>query len=377
MIVRKAYKFRFYPTKEQTQQLDQEFGNARFVWNHALSMRKKAYERRGESLNYVPLNKHITQLKKTNNHDWLKLSTSGVLTQKLIDLDTAYTNFFKHGAKFPRFKKKTHKQTIRYQLDQRQIQRTYKSGELLKLPKLGDLNIKWSQAPEGMPKMVTISKACTEKYFVSFSCEVDIQGKQKTGRSVGIDLGIKDVIVTSDGYFSGAPKLTKRNERRLRKANKDLSRKTKGSNRSKKQRIVVASVHEHIANSRKDFLHKETSKLIQQYDTICIEDLNVSGMVKNRKLSKAISDVGMFEIKRQLKYKADWYGKTVIEIDRWFPSTKMCSGCRQIHEMKLSQRIMSCDCGLSMNRDHNSAINIKAAGIVARGESSADARVAA
>jgi len=362
MIIQKAYKFRLYLTAQQEQQLNIEFGNARFVWNHALNLRQTIYAVMNENMNYVPMNKHINQLKKTDNYGWLVNSAACVLTQKLIDLDTAYINFFKGRAKFPKFKKKSHAQSIRYQLDQRQIERTYTAGELLKLPKLGEINIRWSQIPTGTPKMATLSKTASGKYFVSFACEVEVEAKPKTGKSVGIDVGIKDVMVTSDGFHSGAPKFTYYYQRKLKKAQRILSRKTKGSNGWKKQRILVARIHEQIANSRKDFLHKLTTKIVNEYDHISLEDLNVSGMMKNRHLSKAIADVGIFELNRMLKYKADWYGKQVSVIDRWFPSTKTCSGCGQIHTMKLSDRIMNCDCGLSISRDWNAAINIKLAG---------------
>lgn len=369
----KSYKYRFYPSPEQVSQLEIEFGHSRFVWNHCLSMRKKAYKRRGESLNYVSLNKHITALKKTSRFNWLGDCASAVLTQKLIDLDTAYTNFFKHGAKFPRFKKKIHKQSIRYPLDQRWIHSTYQAGSLLKLPKLGVIDMRWSRLPAGIPKMATVTKTASGKYFVSFSIEEKINPLPKTGKSIGLDIGIKDIAVTSDGWFSGSPKFTYQYEKRLRKAQRDLSRKTKGSERWKKQRIVVARIHETIKNSRIDFLHKLTTKLINENDYISIEKLNVSGMVKNRRLAKSISDTGMFELKRQLDYKANWYGKTVTVIDRWFPSTKTCSSCGQIHNMPLSKRKINCDCGLSLDRDWNAAINIKQAGIVCRGAGSADA----
>jgi putative transposase len=371
MKIQKAYKFRFYPTEQQINQLSVEFGNARFVWNHALSMRKKAYERRNETLNYVPLNKHINKLKKTNKFEWLNQSTGSVLTQKIIDLDKAYTNFFKHGAKFPRFKKKIHAQSVRYQLDQRQIDKTYSKGEFLKIPKLGEIDIKWSRVPKGIPKMATISKTSSGKYFVSFACEVEIQEHDKTGKSVGIDIGIKDVVVTSDGFFSGSPKFTYKYQRELKLEQRKLSRKTRGSKRWHKQRIVVANIHEKIANCRKDFLHKLTTNIVKEYDVIFLEDLNVSGMMKNRCLSKAISDVGIFELNRQIKYKSAWNDKKVVVIDRWFPSSKTCSSCGQIHPMKLSDRTMNCDCGLTMDRDLNASINIKATGevVLARGAS--------
>ena len=376
-MTQRAYKFNFTPTSEQKSMLEQYFGCARFAWNHALDMRNKAYKRRGESLNSIPISRHLTQLKKTSRYQWLKDTPATIYGQKLRDLDTAFINFFKHGAKYPRFKKKLHSQSIRFHLDQRRIQNLYESGKKLKLTGLGELNINWSRMPPGTPKMATVSKTSTGKYFVSFSVDELILPFLKTGKSVGIDIGIKDVVVTSDGYFSGAPKYTKQYEKRLRKANKDLSRKTKGSNRWHKQRIELARVHEKIKSSRMDFLHKLTTNLVRKYDSIAIEDLNVSGMVKNRKLSKAVSDVGMFELKRQLEYKAQWYGKRVVKIDRWFPSTRMCSGCGQIHEMKLSDRTMNCDCGLTLDRDLNAAINIKTEGNSVRGESSSGLKAVA
>lgn len=369
----KAYRYRFYPTQTQIDQLEVEFGNARFVWNHALEMRSKAYKRRKESLNYVGLGKHLTHLKRTSRFEWLNNSTSCVLTQKLIDQDKAFKNFFDGRAQYPKFKKKSHAQSIRFQLDQRHVARNYRPAELLKLPKIGELNIRWSQIPGGIPKMVTVSKTATGKYFVSFACEVEIDHAPKTGKIVGVDVGVKDVVVTSDGFHSGAPKFTYKNEKRLRKAQRILSRRTKGSKRWHKQRIAVARIHEDISNCRKDFLHKLTTKLVRENDVICLEDLNVSGMMKNYKLSKAIADVGMFELKRQLEYKANWYGKEIITISRWFPSTRMCSGCGQLHDMKLDDRVMQCDCGLTIDRDENAAINIKAAGIVVRGVASSGA----
>jgi putative transposase len=289
------------------------------------------------------------------------------LGQKLADLDKAFDNFFKGRAKFPKFKKKHHAQSVRYQLDQRQILNNYRAGELLKLPKLGSLEVRWSQPPGGIPKMATVSKSASGKYFVSFMCEVEQQLMPITGQVVGIDVGIKDVVVTSEGFHSGAPKFTYKYQRKLKKAQRILSKKTKGSNGWKKQRIAVAKIHEMIANSRKDFLHKLTTKLVSENDVICVEDLNVSGMLKNRCLSKAVADVGIFELNRQLEYKAAWYGKQVIKINRWYPSTKTCSACGTMKPMKLSERVYECSCGLSLDRDENAAINIKAAGLAASG----------
>lgn len=364
----KAYKFRLYPTQDQQKKLFIEFGNARFVWNHALSMRLKAYKRRKESLNYVLMNKHITKIKKCSKYDWLRQSASSVLTQKLIDLDAAYTNFFKGRAKFPKFKKKSHSQSIRYALDQRKVLNNYRAGELLRLPKLGELKVKWSQVPAGIPKMVTVRKSSSGKYFVSFMCEVEQVLKPITGKAVGVDVGIKDVVVTSDGFYSGSPRFTYKYARKLKKAQRVLSKKKKGSNRYNKQRILVAKIHEKIANSRKDFLHKLTTKLVSENDVICVEDLNVSSMMKNRCLSKAVADVGIFELNRQIEYKSAWYGKQVVKISRWFPSTKTCSGCGSIKKMELSDRKYNCpSCDLNMCRDLNAAHNIKAEGFSVRG----------
>lgn len=363
MKIMKAYKFRLQPTPEQVEQLSKEFGCARFVWNQGLIRREYAYQQWGISLSSAyDISSQITGLKKLESHEWLKEATAGALQQKLIDQDKAFDNFFKGRASFPKFKKKSHAQSIRYQMDQRQVLNNYRAGELIKLPKLGELKVKWSQVPGGIPKMVTVSKSASGKYFVSFMCEVEQALKPVTGKVIGIDVGIKDVIVSSDGLHSGAPKFTYKYQRQLKKAGRKLSKKKKGSNGWHKQRIVVAKIHEKIANSRKDFLHKLTTNLVSENDVICVEDLNVAGMLKNRKLSKAVADVGIFELNRQIEYKAKWYGKQVVKISRWFPSTKTCSSCGNIRIMKLSQRVYECECGLIIDRDLNAAINIKRAG---------------
>lgn len=366
----RSYKFRFYPTKEQEQQLVHEFGCARFVYNHYLSKRTDCYQESGLTFNYYDCCKDLTSLKKDEDHLWLKNVTASVLQQKIDDLETSFKNFFdsvtgkRKGPKigYPTKKKKLHKQSVRYQLDARQ--NNFESGKILKLPKLGSLNIKWSRLPLGKPKLVTVTKESSGKYYISFMVKEEIKEYKKTGKVVGIDIGIKDVIVTSDGFYSGAPRFTYKNARKLKLEQRKLSRKTKGSKSYERQRIKVARVHEHIANSRKDFLQKLSTKIVQEYDVICLEDLNVSGMLKNRRLSKAISDIGIGAFGVMLGYKASWYGKRITKISRWFPSSQMCSCCGQIHvEMKdLKNRIMKCDCGLELDRDLNAAINIRTAG---------------
>jgi putative transposase len=374
----KAYKFSFEPTATQAKQLAVEFGCARFVWNQGLLRRHYAYQQWNVYLSsQYDISKQITALKREPGFEWLKDATAGTLTQKLIDQDKAFDNFYKGRASFPKFKKKSHAQSVRYPIDQRGVLNNYRAGELLKLPKLGALKVRWSQIPGGVPKMVTVSKSASGKYFVSFACEVEQCLKPMTGKVVGIDVGIKDVVVTSDGFYSGAPKFTYKYQRKLKKAQRILSKKIKGSNGWKKQRIVVAKIHEMIANSRKDFLHKLTTKIVSEYDVIAVEDLNVTGMMKNRCLSKAIADVGIFELNRQLEYKAAWYGKQVVKISRWEPSTKTCSACGNVQVMKLSQRVYECECGLNMCRDLNAAHNIKRAGLALGGAMYQPERIAA
>ena len=359
MITQKAYRFRIEPNAAQRKQLAVEFGNARFVWNRCLDLRGKAWEERQERHNYVSLNRQVTDWKR-GEFPWLADSAACCLTQCLMDQDKAFKNFFEKRGRYPRFKSRYDRQAVRYQLDQRQIERTYQTGEFLKLPKLGAVKIRWSQVPAGIPKMATVSKTLDGRYFVSFSCEVEIQALPLTGRAIGVALGIKDVAVTSDGAKSGNPRHLKRRLKHLKRQQRRLSRMQKGSNRRNRQRLKVARIHARIAASRADFLHKTTTALIRQADEIAIEDLNVRGMVKNHHLAGAIADVGMGEFRRQMEYKAVWYGRKIEVIDRWAPSSKTCSACGSYQtQMPLSVREWTCpDCGTRHDRDVNAAKNI-------------------
>jgi len=364
MITQRAYKFRLYPNAVQRHQLAVEFGNARFVWNRCLDLRSKAWEEHREHHHYVSLNRQVTEWKR-GEFPWLADSAACCLTQTLIDQDKAFQHFFrrvKAGQKpgYPRFKSRYDRQSVRYQLDQRQIERTYQAGEFLKLPKLGALKIRWSQVPAGIPKMATVSKTPEGRYFVSFSCEVEIAPLPLTGKALGVDLGIKDVVVTSDGEKSGNPRHLKRRLKHLKRQQRRLARMQKGSNRRNRQRLKVARIHARIAASRADFLHKTTTALIRQADGIAIEDLHVKGMVKNHHLAGAIQDVGMGEFRRQIEYKAAWHGRRVEVVDRWFPSSKTCSACGSVQAtMPLAVREWTCpDCGTRHDRDVNAAKNI-------------------
>jgi len=371
----KAYKFRIYPTAAQHKQLAVEFGNARFVWNRCLDLRSKAWEADQARHNYVSLARQVTEW-KCGEFPWLADSAACTLTQALIDQDKAFKNFFEKRGRYPRFKSRYDRQSVRYQLDQRQIEHTYQAGAFLKLPKLGALKICWSQVPAGIPKMVTVSKTPDGRYFVSFACEVEIVPMPLTGKTVGLDLGIKDVAVTSDGWTSGNPKHLRRRLRHLKRQQRRMSRMQKGSNRRNRQRRKVARIHARIAASRADFLHKTTTAIIHRADVIALEDLHVKGMIKNHRLAGAIADVGMGEFRRQIEYKASWYGREVRFADRFAPTSKTCSACGSWQDkMPLRIREWVCpNCGTRHDRDVNAAKNILLfstageAGFQARGE---------
>jgi putative transposase len=344
----------------QKRQLAIEFGHARFVWNWALETRTQAYQEKKGSLNCAALSRQLTVLKK-EKCPWLSEATAGCHTQKLIDQDTAFKNFFAGRAKYPRFKKRHQSQSVRYQLDQRQVEKNFNAEDKrLKLPKLGALRLKWSRELDGRPKMVTVSKDPAGRYFVSMACEVEITALPIRRNAIGVDVGVKDVVVTSEGFKSRAAKYTYRYARQLRLAQRCLSKKCKGSQRRRKQQYRVARIHARIADSRRNFLHQISSKLIHENQVICLEDLNIKGMLRNRHLSKAVADSGLFELRRQLEYKAKWYGRDIFIVNQFAPTSKTCSACGSSQwKMPLKIREWVCpDCNTHHDRDINAAKNI-------------------
>jgi putative transposase len=319
ITIQRSYKLRFYPNSIQRQRLAVEFGHARWVWNKCLVWRNHAYEAYGETVTAIDFSRELTFLKQLGTYDWLKEASATVLGQKLKDQDTAFKNFFAGRTKYPRFKKRAHTQSIRYQLDQRIIANLYRAGEFLKLPKLGTLKLKWSYKPLGIPKMVTLSKDSVGRYFVSFMCEEKIQPLPRKPNGIGVDLGIKDIVVTSKGWRSGNPRHLRLHTRTLKKVQRRLSRRVKGSHHGHRQRIRVANAHAKVKNTRQDWLHKLSTMLIRQAGFIAMEDLNIKERMANRRLSKAIGDIGMHELKRQLEYKAKWTGVKFVQVDRWAP----------------------------------------------------------
>ncbi|MBK8453539.1 MAG: RNA-guided endonuclease TnpB family protein [Thiofilum sp.] len=360
-LVKRAYHYRFYPTDEQVQQLAHTFGCARFVYNWGLATKSAAYETDKTQINYVTLSSKLTELKKAGEHHWLKAVSSVVLQQALRNLDNAFGNFFKGLAKYPNFKKKHHKQSATYAASAFQ----YKNGQLFLAKHKQPLNIRWSRPLPSAPTTVTVSKDAAGRYFVSCLCECETPLLPLSPKTVGIDLGIKSVLTTDTGWESGNPKYTQRYELKLAKAQRVLAKKQLGSQNRLKAKRKVARIHAKIADSRRDFTHKLTTQLINENQVISMEMLRVKNMVKNPKLAKAISDSHWGELARQLQYKADWYGRTIVKIDQWTPSSKTCSCCGfKLDSLLLSVRQWTCpQCHTVYHRDQNAAKNIKAEGL--------------
>ncbi len=352
-IIKYTYKFRLTPTQEQEMLLNKHFGSVRYVYNYFLNQRKEEYIKNKKSITYNQQSCHLTKLKI--EMEWLKEINSQTLQYSLKCLDTAYQGFFNKRTQFPKFKSKRNKNSFT-------IPQFLSINEnKLYIPKFKKgIDIVMERKINGIIKRATISKTPTGKYFVSILTEQEYQPIQKTNQSVGIDLGIKDFLVLSDGTKIKNHRFTKHYERTLALNQKHLSRKTKGSNRYEKQRIKVARIHEKITNSRMDLIHKTTSTLIHDFDIIYLEDLNIKGMIKNHKLSKAISDVSWGKFIDVLEYKASWNDKKIIHIDRFFPSSKACSKCGWINNnLTLKDRTWICPkCGEKHDRDVNAAINI-------------------
>ena len=371
MDVKRAYRFRFYPTPEQELILARTFGCARFAYNHMLRLRTDAWFQRQERVGYHETSAALTKLKRDPEFAWLNEVSSVPVQQALRHLQTAFANFFAKRARYPSFKRKDGPQSAEYTTS------AFKwDGKALRLAKMGDpLAIRWSRTlPKGAKlTTVTVSKDAAGRYFVSMLCDDSVSAKPQAAGRVGIDLGLTHFAILSTGEKIAAPNTFRKNEAKLAKLQRRLAKKTRGSARRAKAKLKVARLHAKIADSRRDFLHKLSTRLINENQVIAIESLSVSNMQKNRCLSKSISDASWSEFVRQLEYKAHWYGRALVGIDRWYPSSKRCSDCgHTVAAMPLNVREWTCpECGSIHDRDVNAARNVLAAGLAvsAHGES--------
>lgn len=354
MIVHKAFRYRLHPNSEQEQALAVQFGHARFVWNWALALRKTTYEETHKGIRHSDLKRRLTALKHQPENEWLKEADSQVLQSKIDDLERAYQNFFQKRAKFPRFKSRKQAQSIRYP------QRFKVHENLIYLPKVGWVKMKVHRRLEGKAKNVTVSKTKTGKYFASMQCEVELPDPPVRGGEIGIDLGIKSFLVTSEGDQINNPRHLQQAEKKINRLQRRVSRRKDGSSGMERARIQLARQHEKVANQRADFLHKLSRRLVDSYGLIGMEDLNILGLLKNRSIAKAVATTGWGTFRFMLEYKCEWYGSFVHRISRFYPSSKTCSCCGfVVPELALSVRFWDCPmCGASHERDINAAINI-------------------
>lgn len=355
----KTAEIRIYPNKSQQELLQKTFGCARFVYNYFLNERITLWKENGESTTWIKQSRELTAIK--GEYPWLKEVEAHALKNEIRHLDAAYKNFFsRKECGFPKFKSK--RRCDNKYSTERHV--SVQNGKVF-LPKLKWVKARGYKKINGRITGATIKQVPSGKYFVCVQYEEDQEDLPKTGKTVGVDVGVKDLAITSDGKKFANNKRLKQSEKKLARLQRQLSRKSKGSNRREKARIKVARQYEKITNQRKDDLHKATTELVRNYDLICIEDLNVKGMLKNHTLAKAVTDASMSEFHRQLAYKCEWYGKTLAKIDRFYPSSQICSecGCQNENVKDLSVRVWKCpECGAVHDRDVNAAKNILAEG---------------
>ena len=360
-MTKRAYKYRFYPTPEQEQILAQTFGCVRFVYNSVLRWRTDAFYQQQLKVGYVEANAQLSRMKKDPELAFLGDVSSVPLQQCLRHQQTAFKNFFEGRAQYPTFKSKRHRQSAEFTRSAFK----YRDGKLYLAKSKTPLDIRWSRELPGEPSTVTVSKDAAGRYFVSCLCEFEPSKLPVTPNMTGLDLGLKDLFITDKGERVGNPRHTAKYAARLAKAQRRLSKKKLGSANRAKARQKVAKLHAKISDCRQDNLHKLSRRLINENQVICVESLKVKNMIRNPSLSKAIADAGWGEFVRQLAYKADWAGRSLVAIDQWFPSSKRCSGCgHTLSSLPLSIRQWDCpECGMSHDRDINAATNIKAAGL--------------
>ncbi|MGW9637293.1 RNA-guided endonuclease InsQ/TnpB family protein [Nocardiopsis alba] len=363
--VKRAFKYRFYPTDAQAAELSRTFGCVRLVYNKALAARTEAWYRRQERVNYNATSAMLTGWKKEDDLAFLSEVSSVPLQQTLRHLQSAFSNFFAGRARYPRFKSR---KKSRAGAEYTPSAFRFRDGRLTLAKMSEPLGIVWSRPlPEDVkPSTVTVSRDSAGRWFVSILCEDTIETTPAPNDAVGIDAGLTSLLTLSTGEKVTNPKYERRDRARLAKAQRELSRKAEGSANRDKARRKVARVHARITDRRKDFLHKLTTRLVRENQVVVIEDLPVRNMVKNHTLARAISDAAWRQMRTMLEYKCEWYGRELVAVDRFFPSSKLCSACGELQErMPLNVREWTCSCGVTHDRDVNAAINVRAAGLAA------------
>ncbi|MEH1850251.1 MAG: RNA-guided endonuclease TnpB family protein [Nostoc sp.] len=362
-MTQKAFKYRFYPTSEQETLLKMTMGCARLVYNRALAARTEAWYEHSRRVGYSETSTMLTSWKKQEDLQFLNDVSSVPLQQGLRHLQTAFSNFFAGRAKYPNFKKKHHGGNAEFT----KAAFKWKDGRVFLAKCSQPLDIRWSRqlTKSAEPSTITVKLSPNGRWTISMLVDAEIERLPESSNQVGVDLGITSLVALSSGEKIANPKGFKAKRVKLRKAQKDLSRKQKGSKNRQKARLVVAKVHAEISDARNDFIHKLTTRLVRENQTIAVEDLAVKNMVTNRKLALSISDASWGELVRQLEYKCDWYGRTFVKIDRWFPSSKRCGHCGHVvDKLPLNIREWDCPkCSTHHDRDVNAAKNILAAGL--------------
>lgn len=362
--VKRAYKYRFYPSDEQAQELARTFGCVRYVYNRALAERSRAYTQEQKRIGFAESARWLAVWRHDPDTAWLGETASVPQQQAMRQLQTAFLNFWSKRSRYPKFKSRhKSKASATYTT----FGFSYRDGQI-KLAKMKEpLDIRWSRPlPDGVePSSVTVSKDSAGRYHISILVETTVEMAPPTQESVGIDAGITSLLTESTGTKHVNPKHEQRERDRLAKYQRQLAHKKKGSKNRERARVKVARIHARIADRRRDNLHKITTNLIRENQTVMIEDLAVRNMVKNHKLARAISDAGWSQFRSMLEYKAEWYGREVIAIDRWYPSSKTCSACGHLlASLPLSEREWTCpDCGVIHDRDVNAAKVIQAVGL--------------
>jgi putative transposase len=365
-VVKRAYRYRFYPTPEQAALLIRTFGCVRWVWNRALAERSRAWTQEQKRVTFAETCRMLTQWKADPETAWLYEVSNVALQQGLQHLQAAYVNFWGKRAKYPHFKSR-HKSRASATFTTSGFR--YRDGQVTLAKMDAPLDIRWSRPlPDGAePSAVTVSRDAAGRWHISILVECPAGTLPPADSAVGIDAGITSLVTLSTGEKIANPKHEKRDRAALAKAQRRLAKKQKGSANRAKAKVKTARVYARITDRRTDFLHKLSTRLVRENQTLCIEDLSVRNMVRNHALARAISDASWSEFRRQLEYKADWYGRTVIAVDRFYPSSKTCSACGHLAAtMPLSVREWACaSCGTLHDRDVNAAVNIRAAGLAA------------